>query len=65
MATHRRDPMGIGLAVLNRIASSPTIDKFKLRKTTERAVYEGAQGWLPASPASTDPRVQARQGRVA
>jgi alkylation response protein AidB-like acyl-CoA dehydrogenase len=39
----RRDPMGIGLAVLNRIASSPTIDRLKLRKTTERAVYEGAR----------------------
>ncbi|AXT84900.1 butyryl-CoA dehydrogenase [Aeromicrobium sp. A1-2] len=36
--------MGIGLAVLNRIASSPTIDKLKLRKTTERAVYEGTKG---------------------
>ncbi|MCW2769711.1 MAG: butyryl-CoA dehydrogenase [Aeromicrobium sp.] len=35
--------MGIGLAVLNRIASSPTIDKLKLRKTTEKAVYEGAR----------------------
>lgn len=35
--------MGIGLAVLNRIASSPTIDKLKLRKTTESAVYQGAK----------------------
>jgi hypothetical protein len=35
--------MGIGLAVLNRIASSPTIDKLKLRKTTEKAVYQGAK----------------------
>lgn len=39
----RRDPMGIGLAVLNRIASSPAIDKLKLRATTERAVYQGAK----------------------
>jgi alkylation response protein AidB-like acyl-CoA dehydrogenase len=38
-----RDPMGIGLAVLNRIASSPTIDRLKLRKTTEKAVYHGAK----------------------
>lgn len=36
--------MGIGLAVLNRIASSPTVDKLKLRKTTEKAVYQGAKG---------------------
>ncbi|KQY59334.1 butyryl-CoA dehydrogenase [Aeromicrobium sp. Root495] len=35
--------MGIGLAVLNRIASSPAIDKLGLRKATERAVYQGAK----------------------
>jgi alkylation response protein AidB-like acyl-CoA dehydrogenase len=49
----RRDPMGIGLAVLNRIASSPTIDKLKLRKTTERAVYEGAKGGFRVAGATT------------
>ena len=42
MAT-RRDPMGIGLAVLNRIASSPIVDRLKLRSTTEKAVYQGAK----------------------
>lgn len=52
MAT-RRDPMGIGLAVLNRIASSPTIDKLNLRKTTERAVYEGAKGGFRVAGATT------------
>ncbi|WP_456694844.1 acyl-CoA dehydrogenase family protein [Aeromicrobium sp. P5_D10] len=52
MAT-RRDPMGIGLAVLNRIASSPTIDKLKLRKTTERAVYEGARSGFRVAGASS------------
>lgn len=40
---NRKDPMGIGLAVLNRIASSPAIDKLGLRKATERAVYQGAK----------------------
>ncbi|REK70217.1 acyl-CoA dehydrogenase [Aeromicrobium endophyticum] len=45
--------MGIGLAVLNRIASSPTIDKLKLRKTTERAVYEGAKGGFRVAGATT------------
>ncbi|MEH3068453.1 MAG: acyl-CoA dehydrogenase family protein [Aeromicrobium erythreum] len=40
---NRPDPMGIGLAVLNRIASSPAIDKLGLRKATERAVYQGAK----------------------
>ncbi|WP_328596677.1 acyl-CoA dehydrogenase family protein [Aeromicrobium yanjiei] len=42
MAT-RRDPMGIGLAVLNRIASSSAVDRLGLRRTAERAVYEGAR----------------------
>jgi alkylation response protein AidB-like acyl-CoA dehydrogenase len=36
--------MGIGLAVLNRIASSPIVDKLKLRASTEKAVYRGAKG---------------------
>lgn len=40
---NRPDPMGIGLAVLNRIASSPAIDKLGLRKAAERAVYQGAK----------------------
>ncbi|MCL3819442.1 acyl-CoA dehydrogenase family protein [Aeromicrobium wangtongii] len=43
MAT-RRDPMGMGLAVLNRIASSSALDRLGLRKPAERAVYEGAKG---------------------
>lgn len=40
---NRKDPMGIGLHVLNRIASMPAIDKLGLRKTTEKAVYHGAK----------------------
>ncbi len=40
---NRRDPMGIGLAVLNRIASSPVVDKLRLRTSTEKAVYQGAK----------------------
>ena len=45
---NRRDPMGIGLAVLNRIASSEMIDKLGLRKATERAVYQGAKSGFQA-----------------
>ncbi len=41
--SHRKDPMGIGLHVLNRIASMPAIDRLGLRKSTERAVYHGAK----------------------
>ncbi|WP_230973382.1 acyl-CoA dehydrogenase family protein [Aeromicrobium terrae] len=49
---NRKDPMGIGLAVLNRIASSPAIDKLGLRKATERAVYQGAKGGFQAAGAA-------------
>lgn len=48
----RKDPMGIGLAVLNRIASSPTIDKLGLRKQTEAAVYHGARTGFQAAGAA-------------
>lgn len=41
--SNRKDPMGMGLYVLNRIASMPTIDKLGLRKTTEKAVYHGVK----------------------
>ena len=51
MAT-RRDPMGMGLAVLNRIASSPIVDRLKLRSTTEKAVYQGAKSGFRAAGAA-------------
>lgn len=35
--------MGAGLRFLNSIASSSTIDKLKLRKPTEKAVYHGSK----------------------
>jgi alkylation response protein AidB-like acyl-CoA dehydrogenase len=54
--------MGIGLAVLNRIASSPAIDKLKLRKTTERAVYQGARGGFRVAGATTRAFKQVRGG---
>ncbi len=52
MAT-RKDPMGLGLAVLNRIASSSLIDRLKLRGTTERAVYQGSKGGFRAAGAAS------------
>ena len=50
---NRRDPMGIGLAVLNRIASSPLVDKLKLRSSTEKAVYQGAKSGFRAAGAAS------------
>ncbi len=35
--------MGVGLAALNRLAGVAAIDKLKLRKPIERAVYEGSK----------------------
>ena len=48
----RKDPMGIGLAVLNRIASSPTIDRLGLRKQSEKAVYHGTRAGFQAAGAA-------------
>jgi len=44
--------MGIGLAVLNRIASSPIVDRLNLRSSTEKAVYQGAKGGFRAAGAA-------------
>lgn len=38
-----RDPMGIALAALNSIASSPVIDKLGLRETIEKTLYQGTK----------------------
>jgi alkylation response protein AidB-like acyl-CoA dehydrogenase len=38
-----RDAMGVGLAALNRLAGVAAIDKLKLRKPIERAVFEGSK----------------------
>jgi alkylation response protein AidB-like acyl-CoA dehydrogenase len=38
-----RDAMGVGLAALNRLAGAAAIDKLKLRKPIERAVFEGSK----------------------
>src|SRR4051812_29611018 len=39
----QRDAMGAGLAALNRLAGVGVIDRLKLRKPIERAVYEGSR----------------------
>jgi alkylation response protein AidB-like acyl-CoA dehydrogenase len=38
-----RDAMGVGLAALNRLAGVTAIDRLRLRKPIERAVYEGSK----------------------
>ncbi|HEU5044319.1 MAG TPA: acyl-CoA dehydrogenase family protein [Nocardioidaceae bacterium] len=41
--SHSRDPIGYAVAALNRIAQAPALDRFGLRKPTERAVFEATR----------------------
>ncbi|OUS32145.1 butyryl-CoA dehydrogenase [Gammaproteobacteria bacterium 45_16_T64] len=43
-----RDPMGIALAALNSIASSPVLDKLGLRETLEKTLYQGTKSGFQA-----------------
>ncbi len=56
----RTDPMAAGLAVLNRLAGSPLLDRLNLRRPAERAVYHGARGGFGV--ATRAGRAFARQG---
>lgn len=38
-----KDPMGIALSALTRLASNPLLDQLGLRKTAERMAYQGAR----------------------
>jgi hypothetical protein len=52
-SNRRRDVMGFGLAALNRIAGAGIVDRLKLRKPAERAVYEASKaGFRTAGTAS-------------
>lgn len=46
--TRGRDVMGAGLAALNKLAGATVIDRLKLRKTSERAVYEASKAGFRA-----------------
>ena len=39
----RRDAIGVGVALLNRLANSRAIDRLGLRKPAERAVFEATK----------------------
>ncbi|MPZ94119.1 MAG: acyl-CoA dehydrogenase [Propionibacteriales bacterium] len=43
MTSAKRDPLGVGVAVLNRLAGAKVLDRFGLRKPTERAVFQGTR----------------------
>ncbi len=44
-----KDPMALGLSVLNKVAASETLDKLGLRKFTERALHQGTKGGFQAA----------------
>ncbi|MGH3356165.1 MAG: acyl-CoA dehydrogenase family protein [Nocardioidaceae bacterium] len=39
----RRDPLGVGVAMINRLAGVRALDRFGLRKPTERVVFEATR----------------------
>ena len=39
----RRDPLGMGMALLTRLAGSPLMDRWGLRKPTERAAFQATR----------------------
>ncbi len=50
--TRGRDAMGVGLAALNRLAGTAAIDRLRLRKPVERAVYEASRAGFRAAGAA-------------
>lgn len=62
----RRDLMGYGLAVLNRLGGSPIIDRLGLRKPTEKAVFEATRAGVRTALAAgrTFTRVRGRGSPV-
>ncbi|MPZ62742.1 MAG: acyl-CoA dehydrogenase [Propionibacteriales bacterium] len=43
LRTPRRDALGVGVAVLNKLAGAKALDRLGLRKPAERVVYEGTK----------------------
>src|SRR5215218_9350089 len=42
-ATEKMDPIGLAVAALNRLAQSPALDRFNLRKPAEKAVFSATR----------------------
>jgi len=47
-ASQKPDAIGLAVAALNKLASSPALDRFGLRKPAERAVYEATKSGFRA-----------------
>ncbi len=42
-STEKVDPIGFAVSMLNRLAQSPALDRFNLRKSTEKVVYSATK----------------------
>ena len=63
-AAGSRDAMGIGLALLNKLAGAPLLDRLGLRKPVEKAVYEATRtGFRTAAAAGRSFAAVQRVGR--
>lgn len=56
-----RDPIGLALATVNRLAGTPWLDRFGLRKPTERLAYQGTRIGFQALSASAKGFKRAKQ----
>jgi alkylation response protein AidB-like acyl-CoA dehydrogenase len=65
-AGSKRDAMGVGLALLNKLAGAPLLDRFGLRKPVEKAVYEATRtGFRTAAAAGRSFAAVQRVGKPA
>ncbi len=60
-SSEKPDAIGLAVAALNKIASIPALDRFGLRKPTERAVYEATKSGFRAIGAAS--RTFERRGK--
>ncbi len=51
-STETRDPIGYAVAALNRLAQSELLDRWGLRKTSERAVFSATRGGFKVATAA-------------
>jgi alkylation response protein AidB-like acyl-CoA dehydrogenase len=56
-----RDPIGIAVRALNHMAQSPLLDKLKMRRSTEAAVFNATRGGFKV--AATASRTFSRKGK--
>ncbi|WP_148572297.1 acyl-CoA dehydrogenase family protein [Nocardioides caldifontis] len=63
-ATEKADPIGLAVAALNRLAQSPALDRFGLRRTAEKAVYSATKSGFRTVGAVSRQFARAGSGRT-